>query len=304
MASAAFFYVPEGTGHDTGSFHPECPDRLPAILEAFTEASISPCTIPVRPADRADLLRVHSEEHVEQVQAVCASGQPYTEDADTQMSAESWDAALLAAGCVITACQSVLQGEISRAFCAIRPPGHHAEREYAMGFCLFNNVAIAARWLREEAGLKRVAILDWDVHHGNGTQHAFYEDDTVYYASIHQYPHYPGTGLPQERGKNNTNLNIPMPAGQDPGAWVAVVENLVLPEFMRFEPDFLLISAGFDAHRDDPLADQRLEYHHYAEMTRLMLPVAGGRIVSALEGGYNLERVGGCALAHFQALAV
>jgi len=302
MASTAFFYVPAGTAHDTGPFHPECPDRLPAIQQVFAEAAIAPSAIPVTPAARADLLRVHSAEHVDTVENICMTYRPYILDADTRMCFESWDAALLAAGCVINACKSVLDGVVSRAFCAIRPPGHHAERDHAMGFCIFNNVAVAAKWMRQQAGLKRVAILDWDVHHGNGTQHAFYEDDTVYYASIHQSPHYPGTGLPQERGKNNTNLNIPMPPGQDPAAWVEAVEKLVVPEFARFAPEFLLISAGFDAHRDDPLGHQRLEAVHFAEMTKRVLPIARGRIVSALEGGYNLDKLGGSALAHFNAL--
>jgi acetoin utilization deacetylase AcuC-like enzyme len=171
-----------------------------------------------------------------------------------------------------------------------------------MGFCLFNNVAIAARWLTEVAGLKRVAIFDFDVHHGNGTQKAFYDDDRIYYISIHQFPHYPGTGFPEERGKNNTNLNIQMMPGVPEELWHSAIENLVLPELKRFKPEFLLISAGFDAHRRDPLGSQNLEAEDFAKMTRAMKGIAGGRIVSVLEGGYNLEALGESAVAHYLAL--
>jgi acetoin utilization deacetylase AcuC-like enzyme len=171
-----------------------------------------------------------------------------------------------------------------------------------MGFCLFNNVAVAARWLQAEAGLQRVAILDWDVHHGNGSQHSFYNDPTVYYASLHQWPHYPGTGRPEERGAYSTTLNIPMPPGTPAAAWLGAIETRVVPEFEAFAPDFLLISCGFDAHADDPLGDQNLQAEDFAAMTRLVKHLAGGRVVSLLEGGYNLRALGESAVAHFRAL--
>lgn len=302
MSKVGFVYREEALAHDTGYGHPECADRLRAILAAFEDAGIEPPMVDVAPAQRADLLRVHSDYHVNTIEHVCKDHLPYP-DPDTVMVEASWDAALLAAGGAISACQAVLDKKFDRAFMAMRPPGHHAERDWAMGFCLFNNIAVAARWLCVEAGLKRVAIIDWDIHHGNGTQHAFYEDDQVYYISIHQHPHYPGTGHPDERGKNNTNLNIQMPPGIHPDEWVAAFDRFILPELERFDPEFLLLSCGFDAHRRDPLGHQLLEKEHYAEMTRRVLPVADGRIVSMLEGGYHLEALSESSVAHFRALS-
>ena len=172
-----------------------------------------------------------------------------------------------------------------------------------MGFCLFNNVAVAARWLQAEAGVKRIAIVDWDVHHGNGTQHSFYDDASVYYVSLHQFPLYPGTGRPEERGACNTNLNVPMRPGADADLWIDAMERVVVPELEAFAPDFLLISCGFDAHRDDPLANQNLLPEHFAAMTRMMRRFADGQVVSLLEGGYNLRALGDAAVAHVAALA-
>jgi acetoin utilization deacetylase AcuC-like enzyme len=184
----------------------------------------------------------------------------------------------------------------------MRPPGHHAEAGHAMGFCLFNNVVVAARWLQTEAGVKKIAILDWDVHHGNGTQHSTYNDADVYYISLHQYPHYPGTGRPEERGPHNTNLNLILPPGAPAEQWMDSFHTQAIPELEKFAPDFLLISCGFDAHRMDPLSHQYLETHHFVEMTRAVQPLAGGRIVSLLEGGYNLHALAECSIAHFRTL--
>ena len=303
MAGTGLVYREECLLHDAGPGHPERPDRLRTVIGALREADLPLVKIPCAPANREDLLRVHTEEHVATIERTCASGASYP-DPDTSMAAESWDAALLAAGAGIAACDAVLEGRAANAFCAVRPPGHHAERDRAMGFCLFNNVAVAARWLQREKKVERVAILDWDVHHGNGTQHAFYEDPSIYYASIHQHPLYPGTGRADERGASNTNLNVPVAPGCDPGEWLNALDDKILPEFARFKPQFLLISAGFDAHRSDPLAAQKLEAHHYAAMTRRVLPVAGGRIVSLLEGGYDLEALGASVRAHVAALQV
>jgi acetoin utilization deacetylase AcuC-like enzyme len=301
MAKTGFLFREEGFLHDTGYGHPECPARLEAIRNAFDEANINPPEIEVKPAAREDLLRVHSEEHIATIERTCAANAEYP-DVDTVMVKESWNAALLAAGAAISACEAVLDGNFDNAFSALRPPGHHAEHDRAMGFCLFNNAAVAARWLRDVRGIKRVAILDWDVHHGNGTQHTFYDDDTVYYASMHQHPLYPGTGYPHERGKNNTNLNVQMQWGYGPNEWLAALDNVIIPEFERFKPDFLLISCGFDAHRLDPLAAQRLETDTYAQMTRRVKNLADGKIVSLLEGGYHLRALGQSAVAHFNAL--
>ena len=301
MAVTGLVYCDKMLSHDTGGHHPEQPARLTAIIKALGEAGLKLPRIAFERADREDLVRVHSGRHVDAVFEACASGNSYS-SLDTPMCKASWDAALFAAGGAIAACRAVLDGAVDNAFCAIRPPGHHSEREAAMGFCLFNNVAIAARWLRDVAGKKRVAIFDWDVHHGNGTQHAFYDDPTVYYASIHQHPHYPGTGFPHERGADNTNLNIQMKAGYGPEEWLDALDNKVLPELKRFDPEALLISAGFDAHRLDPLGSQELEADTYAIMTRRVKTLAGGRVVSLLEGGYHLEALGESVAAHIRAL--
>ena len=287
--------------HDTGPGHPERPARLTAIKTAFEEAGLDPAVIPITPAVRDDLLRVHTEQHVEDVQQTCALSRRYA-DPDTPMVPASWNAALLSAGGALSACKAVLDGEFDNAFCAIRPPGHHAEADRAKGFCLFNNVAIAARWLQQTATIKRVAIFDWDVHHGNGTQHIFYDDPSVFYASIHQHPFFPGTGWPHERGADNSTLNIQMAHGRGHDDWVQAFDEQVLPELQRFEPDFLLLSAGFDAHRLDPIGGQVCETETFVHMTQGVLPIAGGKIVSLLEGGYHLEGLGACAVAHFRAL--
>ncbi len=301
MGRTGFIFSEAGFVHKTPRGHPECPERLTAILEAFAEAGLDPPRIEPEEAGVEDLLRVHTGEHIETIRRTCESGAPYS-DADTYMGPGSWRAALLAAGGAIAGCKAVLDGECDHVFSAMRPPGHHAERDRAMGFCLFNNVAVAAQWLRDVAGLGRVAILDWDVHHGNGTQHSFYDDPTVYYVSLHQYPHYPGTGQPEERGANNTNLNLPMLPDTPREVWLEAFEKRAVPELEGFEPDFLLISCGFDAHRLDLLAQQRLQTEDYAEMTRMVKHLAGGKIVSLLEGGYHLQALGESAVAHFKAL--
>ena len=301
MRRTGFLFAQEGLHHDTGPRHPECPARLTAIQNAFNKAQIEPPPIQSTKASTEDLLRVHSQEHIDTIRHTCKTNAPYS-DPDTTMVPASWDAALLAAGGAIAACSAVLDNQFDNAFCATRPPGHHAEHDRAMGFCLFNNVAIAAYWLRNIAGLKRIAILDWDVHHGNGTQHTTYNDPSIYYISLHQFPHYPGTGRAEERGEANTNLNIPFPPNTPAEAWLDAIDKTVLPELETFDPDFLLISCGFDAHRLDPLSNQNLEASDYARLTRMTKNVANGRRVSILEGGYNLEALGESALAHFTAL--
>ncbi len=301
MARTGLVYHEDMLLHRAGSGHPERPERLETVVQAIRGANLDPVEITPEPADRSELLRVHTEEHVDRIERTCAGNTLYP-DPDTQMVEESWRAALLAVGATLEGCRAVLEGRVDNVFCAVRPPGHHAERDRAMGFCLFNNVAIAARWLRDVAGVGRVAILDWDVHHGNGTQQAFYDDDTVYFASMHQHPLYPGTGRPEERGAGNTNLNIPMEWGAGPREWLSALDDRILPEFRRFDPEIVLISCGFDAHRLDPLANQELEAETYGEMTRKALTLAGGRVVSVLEGGYNLQALRGSVLAHFRAL--
>jgi acetoin utilization deacetylase AcuC-like enzyme len=302
MSKTAFFQCEEAEKHDTGTGHVESPGRMGAIRNAMKAAGLTPdLQLEKKPARLDDLARCHAEAHIGIVQRYCTTGEEFN-DPDTAMGPGSWDAALLSAGGAIEAARAVLEGRCDNAFSAMRPPGHHAERNRVMGFCLFNNAAIAARWLRTEGGLDRVAILDWDVHHGNGTQDITYNDDSIYYVSIHEAPLYPGTGHPSERGKNNTNLNITMSYGKGPEDWTGAIKDTILPEFERFDPQFLIISCGFDAHRLDPLAGQRLESETYGEMTRLVKNVAGGRVISLLEGGYNLQALGESAAYHFHAL--
>ncbi len=297
----AFTFAEEGLLHDTGPRHPERPDRLRAIRDAFEAAGLKPPRLEAKRASRDDLLRIHTAEHIDTIEESCRSAGHYP-DADTVMMEASWDAALLAAGSAIGACEAVLDGAFDSAFNAMRPPGHHAERDHAMGFCLFNNVAIAAKWLTDARGLSRVAILDWDVHHGNGTQHSLYDDPSVYYISLHQFPHYPGTGRAEERGEANTNLNIPMAPGVSAELWLEAIETVVVPTLETFDPEILLISCGFDAHKNDPLSDQNLTTDDFAEMTRRIKGIAGGRIVSLLEGGYDTQALGESSVAHFRAL--
>src|SRR5262249_53310219 len=227
-------------------------------------------------AARADeLALVHTAEHVARVRAACAEAEPL--DGDTLVSVDSWDAALRAAGGVLEACEKVLAGEWHNAFCAVRPPGDHAERAQAMGFCLFNNVAVAAAALRARHGLGRVAILDWDVHHGNGTQHLFERDPSVFYASLHQWPLYPGTGAAEERGLGpgeGATRNCPLPPGSGDAEWLRALEDEILPELEAFRPEFVLVSAGFDAHRLDPLSGTCLTERAYAEMSARVLELA------------------------------
>jgi acetoin utilization deacetylase AcuC-like enzyme len=295
--------------HEPGHGHPERPARLRAIQQRLTDGGLAAelDARAARAAEPDELARVHAPEHVERVRTVCARGGGAL-DPDTSVARDSWEAALRAAGGVLEACERVLSGEWRNAFCAVRPPGHHAERDSAMGFCLFNNVAVAAAALRAQ-GLARVAILDWDVHHGNGTQHLFERDPSVFYASLHQWPLYPGTGAAGERGLGpgeGTTRNCPQPAGAGDAEWLGAFEREILPELEAFAPEFVLVSAGFDAHRLDPLAGTRLSENAYAEMTARLCELAarsaGGRLVSVLEGGYHLEALASCVETHLAGL--
>ncbi|MCG8625860.1 MAG: histone deacetylase, partial [Proteobacteria bacterium] len=214
--------------------------------------------------------------------------------------------ALLSTGGVLRAADTVATGTVQNAFAMVRPPGHHATPNQSMGFCLFNNIAIAARYLQREHGAGKVAIVDWDVHHGNGTQDIFYEDDSVFFFSIHQSPLYPGTGSSYEQGSGKargTNLNVPMPAGSGDNEYITVFTDILIPALQAFSPEFTLISAGFDAHYLDPLANIELTADGFATLTDLILEFAGGRVISALEGGYSLEGVSESVVAHVERLA-
>jgi len=256
-----------------------------------------------RAARTEELEAVHTRDHILRIRQVCEAGGGVLDGGDTHASPASYRVALLAAGAVLSCIDAVLTGSVRSAFCAVRPPGHHAESDTPMGFCLFNNVAVGARYAQHRHRIERVAILDWDVHHGNGTQHIFEEDPSVLYISLHQYPFYPGTGAASERGRGageGTTMNIPLPAGTDEHRYREEFAAKVVPALRDFAPGLLLISAGFDAHRDDPLADLRLTESSFGELTRQVAGIAPA--VSVLEGGYNLAALARSVEHHLRAL--
>ena len=299
--SVALFSHADMLRHDAGPGHPEHAGRVSAVLAALEDADLH--RREAAEVEDADLLRVHPQAYVDAVVRAAPAQGRRALDPDTWMSVGSLRAARLASGAVVQAVRAVAAGEADRAFCAVRPPGHHAEPDTPMGFCLFSNVAVAAR-AAQAAGFARVGVVDFDVHHGNGTQAVFERDPTVFVGSIHQSPLYPGTGEASERGLGNI-LNAPVAPHADPGHWRRRFETIVAA-LDAFAPDLVLVSAGFDAHRRDPLAHQSLEAEDFAWATRAVLEVArarcGGKVVSSLEGGYDLEGLGRSAAAHVEAL--
>ena len=284
--------------HVMGRQHPESPERLLAILAKLeSSGTISKLTrINPRKAENEWITRVHDPAYVQQLEARAPRTGSVSLDADTAMSPGSWPAALLAAGGAMAAVDAIMDHEVDQVFCAVRPPGHHAEANRAMGFCLLNTVAIATRYIQERHGLMRVLIIDWDVHHGNGTQHVFEDDASVLFFSTHQYPHYPGTGSDKERGRGpgeGMTINVPMSSGQGPDDYREIFETVLVPAADAFQPEFIVISAGFDAHQDDPLASMAMTDEGYGELARLVSGIANrhcdGRIVACLEGGYHLR---------------
>lgn len=304
--STWYYSHPSYFKHDTGYGHPESIQRLQAIEKALSTPEFSALVRKEAPIGTHDQLRlIHSENEISRVlEAIPKSGQVHL-DPDTVVSADSDTAALHAVGAVCAAVDAVVSELASNAFCAVRPPGHHAEPTRPMGFCLFNNVAIAARHAQTRHRIERIAIVDFDVHHGNGTQAAFQKDASVLYASTHQYPWYPGTGAASETGVGNI-FNVPLRAGTGSDGFRSGVTENILPALERFKPGLILVSAGFDAHRDDPLASLELEESDYAwiteELLRLARKHAGGRLVAALEGGYNLKALGDSVAAHVRAM--
>jgi acetoin utilization deacetylase AcuC-like enzyme len=310
MARTGFVFHGDCLAHRAGLGHPERPERVTAIADELRRSDLWSELDHLEPTEVARTLieAVHDAEYVDRV-AAADRVEGSQLDPDTRAGKGSDRAARLTAGGVVQAIDRVVSGAWSNAFVACRPPGHHAERAQAMGFCLYNHAAIAAAYLREHHGIERVAVLDWDVHHGNGTQHLFESDPTVFYASLHQYPHYPGTGAADERGRGDgegATLNCPMPAGSGGPEWMGVLETRVLPALEAFRPGFVLVSAGFDAHRDDPLAGCLLDEEDYRRMTRRVVELANrsasGRIVSLLEGGYDLRALARSAAAHTEEL--
>ncbi|MBF0092973.1 MAG: histone deacetylase family protein [Alphaproteobacteria bacterium] len=293
--------------HDTGSYHPECSDRLRAILAALEGEAFS--LLDRREAPKAEMVhleRVHPKDYIAGILKSAPSNGYLNLDPDTVMSPLSGEAALRAAGGVVAAVDAVAGGEVRNAFCAVRPPGHHAESARAMGFCLFNNVVVGARHAREAHGFRKVAVVDFDVHHGNGTQHLFWEDPDLFYASTHQYPCYPGTGAASDTGVAHNIVNAPLMAGSGSSEFRKAMTGKILPALRAFAPDFILVSAGFDAHAKDPLANLNLTEDDYAWVTRELLAVAaeccGNRLVSVLEGGYNLTALASSVAVHVKAL--
>lgn len=311
MGRVGFVFHPAFLDHDMGAGHPESPERLRAITSYLEITGTLKCLVYVdpQPASREWIEKIHHSSYVQQLESRVPSTGYASLDPDTSLSPGSLKAAYLAAGGATTAVDKVMNGEMNQVFCAVRPPGHHAEANRAMGFCLFNNIAVATRYIQERYGLQRVLIVDWDVHHGNGTQHSFYDDPSVLFFSMHQYPHYPGTGRAKETGSGNgegMTINVPMSGGQGDAEYQQVFEDILVPAANAFQPEFVLISAGFDAHRDDPLASMDLTDTGYATLTNIIARIArqhaSSRIISCLEGGYNLKSLASSVDHHVRAL--
>jgi len=324
---------PRFADHPTGPHHPERPDRIRAIYKAVRDAGLvdSPNPFPdfslnfglhplglpkllelaPSPADPRWLHTVHSSGMIERIKNICQHGGGVLDQGDTPAGPHSYDIALLAVGAALRSADAVMRDEARRAFAAIRPPGHHAEPDRPMGFCLFNNVAITARYLQRSYDITRIAIVDFDVHHGNGTQAAFDNDPDILFISLHQNPRtcYPGSGHDWEIGHAKARgytVNIPFDPGAEDVDYLRVIDSRVVPELEEFRPQVLLISAGFDAHQDDPLADVNLSEDGFEQMTRALVAVAdrycNGRVISLLEGGYHLRALGRCVVRHLVGL--
>lgn len=297
MGDAALYFDPIYEEHLTGSGHPERPERLPVAMSALEVSglleSVEVCS--PRDASTDEIQLVHESRYVEQVRQVAEAGGGHL-DMDTALSEASYRAALRAAGALVESVDRCLAGELDSSFCMVRPPGHHALPGRGMGFCLFNNVAIGARYALLEKGLERVMIVDWDAHHGNGTQDTFYEDPEVLYVSLHQYPHYPGSGWVDEVGKGKGRgytVNLPFPPGTGEEEYMRAFADVIMPAGRRFAPDIVMVSAGYDSHAADLLCQMRLVDSSYRKMTDFLVELAGeccgGRLIMTLEGGYNLN---------------
>jgi acetoin utilization deacetylase AcuC-like enzyme len=301
------FNHPASLGHATPPGHPERPDRARALEKAFAADAFSALERrSPEPASLDTVALAHPRDWVDEVVAAAPTSGLVQFDSDTVMSPGTMDCVLRAVGAATAGVDAVVAGQAKNTFSAMRPPGHHAERTKAMGFCIFNFAAVAARYAQKAHGVERVAIVDWDVHHGNGSQDIFWSDPSVMYASTHQMPLYPGTGAVGERGDHDTIVNAPLRPGADGEAFRDAMESRIMPRLEQFRPDLLIISAGFDAHWRDPLASLRFEAEDFAWATKLLMGFAdrtcGGRIVSVLEGGYDLQGLAESAAAHVTTL--
>lgn len=305
MVKTNLFYHPIFLEHQTGYGHPESPERIPAIFNLLKqkEPEIDKIVIQPRQASEEEISLVHTPSYIEKVKAVSERGGGYL-DMDTHLSQKSYEAALFAAGAALSALERVFSGQADNAFCVVRPPGHHALEDQGMGFCLFDNLAIGARFAQKNMGVKKILIIDWDVHHGNGLSDTFYDDPTVLYISLHQYPHYPGTGWVTEIGTGEGvgyNINFPFPAGTSGPSYHRAFDEVIVPLAQAYKPDLLMIAAGFDAHYYDPISSINLTAEDYASMTEKIKKISDnlclGRIIASLEGGYGLSSLAKSAWA-------
>ncbi len=311
--STGLLLDPSYAEHDPGRGHPESPARYAAVTQAVTESGLKDrlSRIASRSAEIPELELCHPRSYIELARDEVAAGLDTLSTGDTSVSSESYEVAIRAVGGVLNAVDEVMNGRLKRAFCAVRPPGHHARPAQGMGFCLFNNVAVAARYAQRKHGADKVAIVDWDVHHGNGTQDIFYEDGSVFFASTHQSPWYPFTGHAEETGEGKgkgATLNCPLPAGAGEKEIGAFFQDRLLPSLDAFKPDLILISAGFDSRVDDPLGRLQLTDADFATLTRLLKQAADrhcqGRLISVLEGGYNLHGLKLAVQSHLTELSL
>ncbi len=306
-----FVYHADYLKHNAGRNHPESPLRVQAIADSLQNSPLWTFLVQIEPrvAEEIWVSKVHGLSYLRRLEQAAAKA-PTALDPDTTVSSDSYRVALLAAGGALAAVDAIMGGRIRNAFVASRPPGHHAFPDRASGFCLINHVAVATRYVQDKYGLKRVLIIDWDVHHGNATQAFFYQDPSVLYFSTHQHPHYPGTGRSDEKGSGPglaTTINVPLPAGSGDAEIIGAFETQLVPAATAFEPAFVFVSAGFDSHAGDPLAHFEITTEGFAELTKIVRGIAdrfaNGRLVSVLEGGYNLANLASAARAHVSVLA-
>ena len=298
--------------HDTGFDHPESPERYKVVMNALRTADFADrlCWLEPRTAEKADLLRCHTNAYVEVAKRDIEVGMKNLSTGDTSISKGTWNAAIHAVGGACVAVDAVINTDLRNAFCVLRPPGHHAAPMRGMGFCVFNNIALAAKYAQDKYDIGKVLVVDWDVHHGNGTQDAFYDDDSVFFFSTHQFPWYPGTGGRDETGQGKglgTTMNQPFAAGAGRKEIFGVFETELCSIAQKFKPDLVLISAGFDSRQGDPLGEFQLTDEDFADLTHLTMDLAGqfaeGRVISMLEGGYDLDGLACAVTAHCRALA-